>query len=61
MKRAGRLLLGAILLGGLWLLLCGCALADGNVWPQEGQTVKKNGKLMLDVSYTENGYFLAAV
>ena len=61
MNRTGRLLLLAALLAGLWLLLCGSALADGAVWPQQGQAVKKNGKLQLDVSNTGDGYFLAAV
>ncbi|MBQ9300785.1 MAG: hypothetical protein IJ214_09760 [Clostridia bacterium] len=60
MKATLRLFLAVALLA-VTLLLCGTALADNTVWPATGQDVKKNGKMKLDVSYTSNGYFMAAV
>ena len=50
------------LLIGIMLLLCSGTLSeDKALWPQTGKNVKKNGKLQLDVSYTQDGYFMAAV
>lgn len=62
MKRAGWLFILMALMSVIWLLMGEIALADsGPVWPKTGQDVKKNGKLKLDVSYTGDGYFMAAV
>ncbi|MBQ4435004.1 MAG: transglutaminase family protein [Clostridia bacterium] len=62
MRRWSRLFLIVFLLIGVILLLCSGALAeDKALWPQTGKNVKKSRKLILDVSYTQDGYFMAAV
>lgn len=62
MKKAGLALAAAVLLAGIMLLFGGISLAETSaVWPQTGQTEKKNGKMKLDVSYSSEGYFMAAV
>ena len=62
MRRWSHLFLILFLLMGVMLLLCSGTLAeDKSLWPQTGKNVKKNGKLILDASYTQDGYFMAAV
>lgn len=43
------------------LLACSVAFADSPIWPEKGQTVKKNGKMQVDISNVTDGYFMAAV
>ena len=62
MRHKKSYLLLAALAVGLWIVLfCAAGQADGALWPERGDTVKKDGKVKVDVSNIEEGYFMAAV
>ena len=62
MRHKKSYLLLAALAVGLWIVLfCAAGQADGALWPERGDTVKKDGKEKVDVSNIEDGYFMAAV
>lgn len=63
MRRTGKLIAVAATLAAIitLLLIALSAAADTPVWPKTGSEVKTNGKMKLDISYTSDGYFMAAV